>query len=126
MRTLVPILYVLVGLINFAPIIGALSGARLESLYSIELTDPNLVIAMRHRAILLAIVGALLIHAAFVPSARTIAATAGAISMLTYIALVGTSAVANPSLTRVMWVDVFATFALLAAVAADHFSHRAP
>ena len=49
-------LLLIVGIINFVPGIGIASANSLINLYSIELNEPNLVILMRHRALLLALV----------------------------------------------------------------------
>ena len=59
MRALASALFALAGLINVIPVTGALSAARLEVLYGLRFEDPSLVILMRHRAVLLGIVGTL-------------------------------------------------------------------
>ena len=51
----------LVGLINFAPIIGVLSQEQLEKLYGIPIQGQDMLILMRHRAVLLGLVGGLLV-----------------------------------------------------------------
>lgn len=119
MSILVSCLYFFVGVVNFAPIVGLLSAARLEGLYGLPFQDPNLIVLMRHRAVLFGIVGGILFFATFFPSARPVATVAGFASMTSFILLVLTTSEANAELTRVMWIDVVATVALVAAWALD-------
>lgn len=121
MSTLISSLYFIVGLINFAPIAGVLSASRLESLYGLAILDADLILLMRHRAVLLGIVGCLLFYATFVPSARPIAAAAGFASMISYLVLIWMSEAPNFALVRVMWVDVAAIALLALACALDTF-----
>jgi hypothetical protein len=57
-------LILLVGLANLLPVVGVLSAARLQIPYGVALDDPNLVILMRHRAVLFGVVGGLLVASA--------------------------------------------------------------
>jgi hypothetical protein len=70
MRVLSTVLILLASLVNLAPVTGALSAERMQALYGVALPDENLVILMRHRAILFGIVGGLLAVAAFHPPLR--------------------------------------------------------
>jgi hypothetical protein len=47
-----------VGIIHQLPLTGVLSVSRLQVLYGVTITDPNLEILMRHRAVLFGILGA--------------------------------------------------------------------
>lgn len=112
-------LFVLVGLVNLLPVIGVMSGERLQAMYRVTLASPDLVLLMRHRAMLLAIVGGLLIAAAFRPELRTAAIVAGFVSMLSFVALAAGEPV-GAALRRVATVDIVASI-LLAAAAVLHW-----
>jgi hypothetical protein len=114
MHRLSTALFLLAAIVNLVPGIGVQSGARLESLYGVALEDPALVILMRHRAVLLAIVGGVLAAAAFRPALRPAAVAAGLVSMLSFVAL-AVGAGAGPALQRIAIVDVAASIALVAA-----------
>ena len=81
MGALVTTLYLVAALINLAPVSGVFGAARLEALYGLPFADPNLLVLMRHRAVLFGIVGVLLAVAAFVPGISTIAAVARLLSL---------------------------------------------
>ena len=121
MSLFVTILFLVAALISLAPVSGVLGAARLEALYGMPFADPNLLILMRHRAVLFGIVGVLLAVAAFVVNVRTVAAIAGFVSMASYLVvvwLVGLGEM-NDALRRVFWVDVVGLVSLVAAVAID-------
>jgi hypothetical protein len=99
-------LYLLVGLGNLLPVTGVLSAARLEALYGVAIGDPNLLVLMRHRAVLFGIVGALLVAAAFRPAWRAAALAAGLVSMLSFVALAWLVGDVNAELRRVAVVDL--------------------
>ena len=50
MHTFATILICLAGVINFLPVIGALSGKRMRALYGVTVEDSNSEILLRHRA----------------------------------------------------------------------------
>ncbi len=116
MSVAITALFLVAAVINLLPGLGVSSRARLEALYSIELDDPNLVVLMRHRAILLAIVGALLAVAAFQEPLRPAAAVAGFVSMLSFVAIAYAGSGVNAKLRRVAHVDIVASVLLAVAV----------
>jgi membrane-bound ClpP family serine protease len=115
-QALASALFIVAALVNLAPLSGLLSVARMEALYGMAFEDPNLLILMRHRAILFGIVGGMLLVAAFHAPLRSVAAVAGLISMLTFVVLVWMESAANPQLRWVAWVDLAASVALVAGV----------
>jgi hypothetical protein len=119
MRGLTTALFLVVALINLVPGIGVLSASRLESLYGVPMPEANLVILMRHRAVMLAIVGALLAYAALRPPLRPIAVAAGLVSMLSFVAIAFLGE-PNPLLQRVAWVDIVGSVLLVGAALLDH------
>ncbi|MEM7412105.1 MAG: phosphopantetheine adenylyltransferase [Myxococcota bacterium] len=112
METVARIGFALAGLINALPVVGVSGVSRLEGLYGIPFEGSDLEILMRHRAVMLGIVGGLLLAAARWPSLRPPAAVAGFASMLSYLFLVAWVGEPNPELARVAGVDVFAVAAL--------------
>ena len=113
MNALIFCLFTLAGLINLIPIVGAISDAELASLYGIINLSPELSLLLRHRAILLGIVGTLCIHAAFQPGVRLLATLAGLSSMASFLFLLLQTETSNAALTRVAWADVAAMIALI-------------
>ena len=79
---------------------------------------------MRHRAILFGIVGGLLLAAAFHPALRTAAVAAGLTSMLSFVVIAMLQGGANPQIDRVVWVDVVASAALIAAAVLDRMTNH--
>lgn len=120
MQPLSKALILLVGLVNLLPVIGVLSADRLESLYGVVLEDANLLILMRHRALLFGIVGGLLVGSAFHPPLRRIGLVAGLTSMLSFVLIAGLEGGCNSELRRVVVVDVVASFALLGSAVLDY------
>ena len=112
MNYLIAFLFIVAGLINFAPITGVFAD-QLDKLYQIGDISTDVELLMRHRAILFGIVGAIILAAAFVPGLRLAATIAGLVSMLSFIALVFAGENSNPNLIQIAWIDVGATLALL-------------
>jgi hypothetical protein len=124
MKTLVKSLFLIVSVVNLAPVIGAVSADHMERLYGLPFDDPNLVILMRHRAVLFGIVGALLVVSAFRPSLRPIGSAAGLVSMLSFAffaCLVGNY---NAELQRVVIIDLVASVLLVCAMLAIWWERR--
>ncbi|MEH6519462.1 MAG: hypothetical protein V7742_22525 [Halioglobus sp.] len=107
---------VVVGLINFAPLVGVISAQRLESSYSIILAENNLAILMRHRALLFGILGGFILYAAFNPIYQTAAMIMAGLSMLGFALLVLGTGNYNEAVGKVLYADLVGIFFLLVAV----------
>ena len=103
-----------VAAVHLLPAVGALGAARLESLYGVPIRDPDLLVLMRHRAVLFAALGALLAVAAFRLALQPAALGVGFASVASFLALFAATPGTNAALARVAAVDVAAA-ALLAA-----------
>ena len=75
-------LFLIAGLINFAPLVGVLSDTLIASAYGIEVANRELSLLLRHRALLFGIIGGLLLTAAFRPTIRPVATVCGFASMI--------------------------------------------
>ncbi|MGV9752611.1 hypothetical protein [Nocardia farcinica] len=109
-------LLLVVGAIHLAPGIVALSPRRARDLYGTAATDPDLALLLRHRAVLLALVGAGLMYAAFTPAVRPAMILAGFLSMLSFLAFAARDrGNLGPRTRRVARIDLAATVLLLLA-----------
>ena len=115
---------IVVGIIHLLPVVGVFSSERVERLYGVTVTNPNLEILLRHRAVLFGLLGVFLIYAAMQPALRSLALIAAAISVLSFLALAWLTPGYNALVGRVVTADIVALFCLAAAAAA-HFSSRA-
>ena len=68
---------------------------------------------MRHRAILLGLIGGLMLVAAFKPAIQLLASVLGLLSMASFIALAWTAGDINANVDRVAMADVFGVIAVL-------------
>lgn len=121
MANIVTLALVVAGVIHILPLSGAFGETRLYLLYGLRIDDPNLLILMRHRAILFAILGAFLIFAAFRPHLQTLAITAGLVSALAFLWLAWSTGSYNGNIGKVVLADVIATISLLAAAGINFF-----
>lgn len=118
------LLFLVVGIINFAPIMGVAGQARLEALYAIDIASPDTLLLMRHRAVLFGIVGGYIIAAAFKPAIRTSATIMGMTSMLSFIWLYPSQDTTNAALGRIVTIDIIAVLLLVVAYALHLFQAR--
>jgi hypothetical protein len=91
----VPLAFAVVGIIHLLPVGPVFAPEMLSRLYGIAPTDTTLLVLMRHRALLLALVGILCLWASWSPPARPAALVAAAINVagfLGFYALYGTPA----------------------------------
>lgn len=119
-------LLTLVGLIHLLPVVGVPGGERLQSLYGVTIDDPSLLILMRHRAVLFAIVGAVLIAGALHSPWRGLALVVGLISVVSFLVIAAVEGGANPAIQRVVWIDYAALAALLIVAGIEALSATAP
>lgn len=105
MKKLLVICLVIVGAINLLPVFGVLSAERIESAYGIELLSSDAVILMRHRALVLGMLGAFVIYSAFVQRHQRIALTMISISMFGFVFLALANYPINNALQNILLVD---------------------
>lgn len=111
----------IVGAIHLLPAWGVLGVSALEQLYGVQLQEPNLLLLMRHRALLFGLLAALLLAAAFRPVWQGSSLAAAWVSVLGFVLLAPPDL--SPSLQRVWWIDV-AVLPLLALASWAHLSER--
>lgn len=120
MKKICSILLVGVGLLNVIPVIGVLSAEQLTTMYGIVIDSPDLETLMRHRAVMLGLVGAFLLFAAFRQSLQIIAATIGLVSMLSFVILAYLTGDHGVQVNKVVIADIvgsiFAAIVLILAV----------
>jgi riboflavin transporter FmnP len=112
MKLAATLCFLVAAAINLAPVAGVFSAERMAALYGIPIAEPTLEILMRHRAVLFGIVGALLALAAFRPEHQTVAAAAGFVSMLSFVAIAWLVGDVSPALRRIAVADVIGSVAL--------------
>ncbi|MBP6003794.1 MAG: hypothetical protein KA746_10205 [Pyrinomonadaceae bacterium] len=117
-------LMLLVGVLNLAPAIVFFAPERSLSLYAIDISEPNLGIVMRHRAILLGLLGAALIYGAFRKEFLVPVIIAALIGKAAFLFLVYSSSGANAEIGRVALFDIGAVAVLIVAIALHLFAGK--
>ena len=105
------------GLIHLPPFTLSFLPERIGSAYGVEVTGPNMMLLLRHRAVLFGIVGAVIVYSSLKKRHYALATFFGLASMLSFILLYGIVGGINDSLKSVMWVDVAASVALASSAA---------
>ena len=123
MEKSISVILVVVGLINLVPLSGVLGSERLLGLYGLPIQEPNLLILMSHRSILFGLLGVFLIAAAWKPEWQVAAFIVGLVSMLSFVVLARLTGNYNDSINKVVWVDIIASVALLAASVLYYIKH---
>lgn len=123
MNTAISVLLTLAGLIQLPPVIGVTGPERLSSLYGISFNEPNLIILMRHRAILFGFLGLFLIAAAFKPALQPAAFVVGIVCVASFIWISWSVGNYNAEIARVVWADVLALICLIVSVALYYISN---
>lgn len=108
---------ILTALTQLPPVIGVLGSDALTKLYGIDVADPGLMLLLRHRAVMFAIVGVPLLFAVVMPAWRIPALCAALLSVASFIALAPAATSLSLPLQRVLRVDWFALALLLPALA---------
>lgn len=104
-------------IIHFLPVSGIVGQTALERLYGVAINDPNLLIAMQHRALLFGLLGALFVVAMFKADLRLLAMGFGLVSTVGFIAVAWQVGDYNSLIARVVKADVIAIVALLIGLA---------
>jgi len=116
MEKIITALLVLVGIIHLLPAVGVLGAERLSGLYGVSLDDSNLVILMRHRAVLFGLLGLFIVYAAFKPSLQPLAFLAGFVSVISFLGIALSVGGYNDAIAKVVIADVVAVIALCIAL----------
>lgn len=103
------------GAVHILPLPGILGSSGLARLYDIRTDDPNLLILLRHRSAVFAILGLLLVAAIFRPELQSAAILAGLTSALLFAVIALQTGGYSPALKRVVIADVVAIVALAVA-----------
>jgi len=113
LETLFRISLFISGGINIAPSILAFMPEKISKSYGIEIPNIDFELLLRHRAILLGIVGGLLLYSAITKKSYGIAVTVGLVSMVSFIILYFLMNGINAALETVMQMDLLAIVILL-------------
>ncbi len=105
-----------VGVINFLPVIGVFSANQLAAAYGVDLNSHELIILMRHRALLFGLLGGLVFWSLFNRPLRLPAMIFSGISMVGFLVLAWPMAELNEPVFRVFLVDVVGIICLAIAV----------
>ena len=125
MRYIVSVALILVAIIHLLPLAGVLGSERLASMYGVTVDDPDMLILMRHRAVLFGILGAFLAVAACVPAMQAGAFAAGFISVISFLGLAWSTGGYNANIGKVVTADVAALAFLVVGLTAHlYLRHR--
>jgi hypothetical protein len=124
MRYLISAMLIVVAIIHLLPLSGVLGGERLTALYGIPIEEPNLVILMRHRAVLFGLLGAFLLFAAFRPEYQIAAFITGFVSVLSFLYLTWAVGNYNTQLGRIFVADIVALVCLVIGAATYAYVNR--
>ena len=106
-----------VSIIHLTPALGVLGADRLQQLYGIAISDTDLLILMRHRAVLFGLLGLFFVVSAFKPDIQGLAITVALLSMISFVLLAMFSGPYNGQIGRAVLVDLVAIGLLMLVVA---------
>lgn len=124
MRHVVSVALLIAGIIHLLPLSGVLGPERLAVLYGTSVSDPNMIILLRHRAVLFGLIGTFLVTAAFLPRLQIGAFITGFISVVSFLLLAWSVGEYNTSIARVVTADVAALGALVVGLGAYSLQKR--
>lgn len=113
MEKLIIALIVVAGLINFYPIVGILSSEMLFNLYKIDSINNDLLILLKHRAILFGLLGGFIIYSAFKPELQIWGITLGLVSMISFIVIALFTGSYGVGIQKIIVADVIALVGLV-------------
>lgn len=109
-------LFAVAGIINVLPLAGLAGRSGMQRLYGIAIGDPNLLIMLQHRAVLIGAAGIFMLFAAWRPQWRTAAAATGLLSMGSYMLTAFAVGGFNAALQRVIVADAMAMVCVVLAL----------
>ena len=115
MKIIVSSILFIVSVIHLLPVVGVLGSDSLTRLYGVSTSDPNTEILLRHRAVLFAIIGLLLLLSVFKGEYQPIAILIGLISVASFLLLTWSNEGLSSEISRVAKVDWVALVLLIMA-----------
>jgi hypothetical protein len=109
-------LMLVVAAIHLVPISGFFGARRLSTLYGIDVTDADLEILMRHRAVLFGILGVFFAYAAFTPAVQPIAFVAAVASLASFFFLAFSASEISGPIRKIVIGDLIAAICLVGAI----------
>ena len=103
-------------MLNLVPVIGVLSAEQLTSMYGIGIDSADLETLMRHRAVMLGLVGGFLLFAAFRPVLQVAAASIGLVSMSSFVILACLAGDNGVQIDKVVIADIAGSVAAAIAL----------
>lgn len=119
---IVPVILLIVGIINLLPLVVFFDYTKTVQLYAVPIEGENLIILMRHRGVLLSLVGIALIVSVFKTDYRILAIALALISKIAFIFLTFTSENYTSEIKQVALIDVGAFILLLLAFGLNYLS----
>ncbi len=103
---------IVAGVIHLLPLPGILGGQWLTRLYGLTVDNPDLLVMMRHRALLFGVIGAFMIAAAFRADWRLPALLVGFASALGFVLIARQTGAYSAPVARVVAADLVAVASL--------------
>jgi hypothetical protein len=121
MENLYRLILLITGLVHILPFSFLFFTEQLQKSYGVDISDANLQLLLRHRAIFFGLIGVGMILSAIKKSFYGWASVIGLISMLSFVWLFYQIGGINQQLRSVMLIDVFISAALFLSAMVYHF-----
>lgn len=109
------VILVIIGVITAFPVITAFSPNGITLLYNVTFEDTLTLLLVRHRQVMLGVLGAALVYGAFFYHLRIMVITAAVVSKLAFIGLCITTPGLTQGIQRVIYFDAVSIVLLLIA-----------
>lgn len=112
-RNIAITLLVVIGMLTVSPSLTAFNPSSITILYGFTLENDAALLLVRHRQIIIGLLGAILIYGAFFGSFRMTAITINVLSKSAFLGLYLTTPTLTPELQRIVYFDVVSIILLL-------------
>ncbi|BAY41912.1 hypothetical protein NIES2111_63080 (plasmid) [Nostoc sp. NIES-2111] len=112
-RNIAIALLVMIGMLTASPSITAFNPSGITALYGVVLENDAALLLVRHRQIILGLLGATLVFGAFFGSLRMVAITINVLSKSAFLGLFLTTSTITPGLQWIVYFDVLSVVFLL-------------
>jgi hypothetical protein len=119
LEKIIAIILFIVGIINILPLVVFFDASKTAKMYGFPLEGESLIVLMRHRGVLLALLGGGLIYSVFKPEFRLPIIIAALISKSVFVFLTYTTANISPEVGKVALIDIVSIVVLLVVSAIE-------